>query len=115
MEPKQQQDENFYFDIAFEDGTEVTWGVDPLELRGDHMGNTFAREREAREAKAEGREPRGIARVARSRVGLSLGSSGLDVTEKLPRGCLIAMGLCVALAFLGLALAYMLVGTGPAG
>lgn len=115
MEPKQQQDENYYFDIAFEDGTEVTWGVDPLELRGDHMGDTFAREREAREAKAEGREPRPIARVARSRIGLSLGSSGLDVSEKLPRGCLIAMGLGFALTFVALALVYALSGAGPAG
>ena len=33
-------------------------------------------------------------------------------TEKLPRGCLIAMGLGFALTFVGLALAYMLFGTG---
>ena len=36
-------------------------------------------------------------------------------TEKLPRGCLIAMGLGFALVFIGLALVYMLFGTGPEG
>ena len=114
-QPKQQQDENHYFEITFEDGTTVTWGVHPLDLRGDHMGGTFAREREEQEAKAEHRAPRRIVSVKRNRAGLSLGSSGLDVSEKLPRGCLIAMGLGFGLTFIGLALAYMLFGTGPEG
>ncbi len=43
MAPKRpRKDENHYFLIVFEDGSEATWGFHPAELRGDHMGRQFA-------------------------------------------------------------------------
>ena len=66
MAPKRpKKDENHYFLIVFEDGSEATWGFHPAELRGDHMGRQFAREKEIGEAKMDRREPRQIKNVTR--------------------------------------------------